>query len=381
MNRNQIGIYIHIPFCVRKCNYCDFLSFPSNEDTKEKYVEALIRQIEENADLVAGYEVATIYFGGGTPSTLTAEQTGRIVEAVKQHFHPDFSKEDFEFTTEVNPGTVDFNKLKAYRDMGINRLSVGVQSANDVELKMLGRIHSFSQAQETVKLARKAGFSNISMDLISALPGQTLEKYRENVREILSLHPTHISAYSLIVEEGTPFFEKYGPYGDKRASLPDEEIEREMYYMTRDLLSQAGFHRYEISNYAVPGFESRHNSSYWEGTDYLGLGLGAASLIGNVRYRNTADINEYLKAPDSREVDEVLDIKALESEYMILGLRKVKGVSISLFKEKFDQNLLEVYSREIEKSISEGLLLLEGDILRLTDRGLDLSNYVFERFI
>lgn len=380
MNKT-LGIYIHVPFCARKCNYCDFLSFPADDESREKYVAALIAQIKGYSNLVGQYETATVYFGGGTPSVLSVDQTERIVDALKEFYHLDFSGGDLEFTTEVNPGTVDIEKLKAYRKMGMNRLSIGVQSANDRELQTLGRIHTFNEASECVKNAKKAGFTNISMDLISALPGQTLEDYKASVEKILALEPTHISSYSLIVEEGTPFFEKYGPNGSEKESLPDEDSERAMYYATRDMLMEKGYHRYEISNYSLPGYESKHNSSYWKGVDYLGLGLGAASLLGNVRYRNTESLEEFLQTPMAREIDEILDIKALEAEYMILGLRRVKGVSMPLFWEKFQKDIFEVYGKEIEECMKDGLLIQDEERLRLTDKGLDLSNYVMERFI
>ena len=377
----KIGLYIHIPFCVRKCNYCDFLSFSADDETKKKYTDSLIREIGAYADALKEYSIATIYIGGGTPSVLDIRDTERIVRAAADSYNADFSGKEFEFTMEVNPGTVTAEKLSAYRDMGINRLSMGVQSASDTELAMLGRIHTFYDAECAMDSARKAGFDNISLDLISALPGQTIEQYMYSVNKILDLEPEHISSYSLIIEEGTEFYEKYGPDGPLKGMLPDETTERRMYYMTRDRLEERGYYRYEISNYAKPGYESRHNSSYWEGTEYLGLGLGASSLMGNTRYRNTADMAVYLDNPVTRETDEILDKKARMTEYMILGLRKTKGISISGFRERFDADMYEIFGKEIKRSLSEGLLAVRGDMLHLTDRGLDVCNYVFERFI
>ena len=285
-----LELYIHIPFCVRKCAYCDFLSFPSGEEERERYVERLTEEIEEAGAVSEGYVATAIFFGGGTPSVLTPKQTERILNAVKKSF---YVAEDAEITTEVNPGTADRKKLEAWRQAGINRLSFGLQSTETRELQYLGRIHTMEDFLESYRAAREAGFENINIDLMSALPGQTVSSWEKTLRTVVSLQPEHISAYSLIIEEGTPFCQLFGEDGDaaeekkRRQSLgipelPDEDAERRMYYDTERILGEAGYHRYEISNYAKPGYECRHNKGYWTGTEYLGLGLGASSYI-NIR--------------------------------------------------------------------------------------------------
>ncbi len=390
MTKLPLGIYVHIPFCVRKCNYCDFLSAPEDISCVREYVFMLKKEILAFKKAAGRYYVRTIYFGGGTPSSIDAGLIAEIFETIRDVFDLTFLTET---TIEVNPGTVSPEKLSMYGRIGFNRLSIGVQSADDNELKMLGRIHTFEQARETVEEARKAGFMNISCDVISALPGQSMEKYKDNLEKILSLNPEHISSYSLIIEEGTKFFEMYGPDGEKKEMLPDEETDRAMYAWTKERLKKAGYERYEISNYARPGFESVHNSSYWTGTDYIGFGLGAASLIDGRRYSNVGTHGEYsMYAADEtiddtnvstrcRLLDEVLDKEAQMSEFMILGLRMTKGVSETSFREKFNENLSDIYGKSIEKLVREGLLERSDDYIRLTDFGLDVSNIVFEEFL
>ena len=304
--KKELELYLHIPFCVRKCAYCDFLSFPAEKEIQKQYVNCLIEEIRQ-FDLAEDYVVSTIFYGGGTPSVLEGSEIMRIMQAIRERF-PDI-REDAEITIECNPGTLTEEKLQIYQKAGINRLSLGLQSADQEELKLLGRIHTYNQFKENFYLARRIGFANINVDLMSALPGQSEESWQETLRFVCDLEPEHISAYSLIVEEGTPLYEEYGEmcadlekYGDyasmpKRLQtkyegckcLPDEETDRNMYHHTKTTLAKLGYERYEISNYARPGYACRHNIGYWTGVEYLGLGLGASSLVGGKRSEVTAD--------------------------------------------------------------------------------------------
>lgn len=380
--KRPLGLYIHIPFCVQKCKYCDFLSAPADDAKKKQYVEALCKEITGYKDLTKEYELATIYFGGGTPSVLNVSLTEKILSTVKKVFAVNAGAE---ITLEINPGTASLDKLKRYKELGINRLSIGVQSAKKEELALLGRIHSFEDAKQTVLWAREAGFTNLSLDLMSALPGQSLEDYKENVEEILSLNPEHISSYSLIVEDGTPFFELYAVGKEKETELPDEETDRAMYAYTKERLMQAGYGRYEISNYAKPGFESRHNSSYWIGTEYIGVGLGASSLFTNARYHNETDLTTYIKEAESgqdvRRETERLDIGEQMEEFMILGLRMMQGISRQAFQNRFGKPIETVYGSALKKLEKQGLLTLTGDRVALTETGIDVSNRVFVEFV
>ncbi len=378
MEKRPCGIYVHIPFCKQKCKYCDFLSAPGNSDCIREYVSALKKEIEGYAETAKDYRVLTLYIGGGTPSVLEAEQIADIVGTLRSVFDMTGLEE---FTIEVNPGTVTPEKLKGYREAGANRLSVGIQSANDEELRLLGRIHNFEEACICVEEAREAGFENLSVDVISALPYQTIGEYSKTLDKIIALKPEHISSYSLIVEPGTPFFEDYGENGAKRDALPDEETDRRMYALTKEKLAAAGYERYEISNYAIPGFESKHNSSYWTGREYFGLGLGASSFVKNVRYSNLRDMAGYKKDPSVRVTEEITDEAGLMAEFMILGLRMTAGVSKKEFKRRFGREISDVYAREIEKFKGEKVMEEDGDMLRLTDYGLDVSNMVFAEFL
>jgi len=381
--KNPLGLYIHIPFCVKKCNYCDFLSAPADDVTKKRYVEVLCKEISGYKELTKEYELATIYFGGGTPSVLDVSLTEQILSVIQKTFTVDMAAA--EVTLEVNPGTASPEKLKRYKELGINRLSIGVQSSKQEELALLGRIHSFEDAKQTVLWAREAGFKNISLDLMSALPGQTLEAYKENVEAILSLKPEHISSYSLIVEEGTPFYGQYAEGAPREGDLPEEETDRAMYVYTKERLAAAGYARYEISNYAKPGCESRHNSSYWTGIDYIGVGLGASSLFANARYHNETDLNKYMEEAEAgqdirREMEHLVPEEQME-EFMILGLRMMCGVSRAEFQNRFGRQIETVYGSALTKLEKQGLLLREGDRIALTERGIDVSNQVFVEFV
>ena len=355
--RRKLELYIHIPFCVKKCAYCDFLSGPASRERIEEYIQALKKEIESYRKFAEDYEVSTVFFGGGTPSLLSSEQMEMIMGAIKHIF---LLQENAEITMEANPGTVTEERLKAYKKAEINRLSFGLQSAKNEELTILGRIHTFEEFLESYEIARKAGFSNINVDLISAIPKQTLESWEETLTTIIELEPEHISAYSLIVEEGTPFAELYGEDGKWEEMLPDEEEERNMYRKTEEMLQRAGYHRYEISNYAKRGYECRHNLGYWDRTEYLGLGLGASSFLNQTRFHNTEDMERYLKNAKEHENihEEIEHLKVQEQmeEFIFLGLRKMKGIAETEFAEAFGTDIWECYGKNIRRVIQNGLL-------------------------
>lgn len=384
-NKKELSLYIHIPFCVRKCRYCDFFSAPASFEEKEQYVCDLIQSIYEQGREYQDYEVISLFLGGGTPSALEAEWLKKILHAVTDAFTV---LADAEITMEVNPGTVDEEKWTAYKEAGINRVSIGLQSANDEELCLLGRIHTYEDFLQCFYGARKAGFTNINIDLISSIPGQTLESYQETIRKVLALKPEHISAYSLILEENTAFYqmfldsdgkEKTVFQNGKEYRLLTEEEDREIYHLTKKLLLENGYERYEISNYAKPGYECRHNMVYWRRGNYLGLGSGAASLIENVRF-----VNEK-KAPFSHTEIEELTRNDQMAEFMFLGLRTTKGVSKVKFRETFEQDIEKIYGKQLAKLSDEGILVTKifenEEYLALTEFGLDISNYAMSEFI
>ena len=375
------GIYIHIPFCVRKCAYCDFLSAPEDEKVREAYTDCLNRELRQTAEKMTQDEtaVSTIYFGGGTPSILPGQQIIRLMDTLRRF---GTIRPDAEITLEMNPGTVTPEKMDCYRAAGINRLSIGCQSFREEELKLLGRIHTCEDFIKTYEMARRAGFDNISIDLMSGLPGQTAENWRQSLDTAVSLEPEHISAYSLIIEEGTPFYDRYGTGWSEE----NEELDRLMFEDTKDILEKAGYLRYEISNYARPGYESRHNSSYWTGIPYYGCGLGASSLVkrpdGWFRTRNESSLERYLKeSPAAPEEEERLTERDRMEEFMFLGLRLTRGIRVSEFEYRFSCTFDQVYGDVVRELKHDGLMGQEGDRLFLTDRGLDLSNYCFEKFL
>lgn len=379
----ELELYLHIPFCVKKCNYCDFLSAPAGEETRAAYVDTLLEEIR-GFDEPEDYEVVTVFLGGGTPSILPGQAIFRIMEALREKFS---FRKGAEITLEANPGTVDKEKLSFYKKAGINRLSFGLQSADAEELKKLGRIHTWEKFLESFQLAREAGFSNINVDLMSALPGQTKESWEKTLRQVLALQPEHISAYSLIIEEGTPFYQLYEKDVERRDAgeepelIPSEEEERAMYEATGRILKEQGYLHYEISNYAKPGRECCHNLGYWQRRDYLGFGLGASTLLNPVRYKNTENLEAYLGGDFSKKEFFVLTKDNQIEETMFLGLRVLEGVSKEQFREQFSCELRVVYRKELEKLEKEGLLEEEGDFVRLTSRGIDLSNPVLAEFL
>ena len=378
--KKELELYLHIPFCVSKCKYCDFLSAPSGEEQRQIYVERLCRRIRYWSDVIHnyGYEIVSIFVGGGTPSILTEAQITQVFEAVHESFP---IREDAEITLEMNPGTDVKDKLPVYRELGINRLSMGLQSADNEELKCLGRIHTYEDFRQVYQWAREAGFTNINVDLMSAIPGQTLESYEDTLRKVADLEPEHISAYSLIIEEGTPFYERYGE-GRHAEELPDEDIERQMYVRTGEILEDYGYYRYEISIYAKDGYECRHNLGYWDRKEYLGLGAGASSLMDHIRWKEPDHIGPSTGLVlEEREDFTRLRRKDEMEEFMFLGLRKINGVSEYDFYKSFRVSMDEIYKESIENLIKEGLLVREEDRIRLTDRGIDLSNYALSQFL
>ena len=388
MQGKELGIYIHIPFCKQKCYYCDFVSFSNKEEYIEKYVETLKREID-GYDL-SNYNITTIYIGGGTPSRIPSEKIQEILEKVKEKIKGNQTKwEDIEITIELNPGTVDEEKIKKYKEIGINRLSIGLQSTNNKLLKEIGRIHTFEDFKDTYNTVKKVGFENINVDLMIGLPNQTISDVKDSLNEIIKLNPTHVSVYSLIVEENTKM-EKL--INNKELQLPDEELERQMYWYVKNTLELNGYNHYEISNFAKKGKESKHNLNCWEQKEYIGLGLAAYSYLNGVRYGNTSDIEKYINVQDFfnrseleesgiRIVDEVQSLEDKRKEYMLLGLRKIDGVSIQKFKEKFVENPIFLFRKELEKLVNEKLITIDGDCIRLTNKGLDLANIVWEEFV
>ena len=390
-SKKPLSLYLHFPFCVRKCRYCDFLSFPAEGQERQKYVDCLCEEIRIRGSEFAEHEVQTIFFGGGTPSLLEPSQLGKLMTAVRESFG---LVKDAEISLECNPGTADASKLAGFRKLGINRLSIGLQSANDHELVLLGRIHTADQFCECFAAAREAGFDNINVDLMSGIPGQSVESLRKSLETVLKLRPEHLSVYSLIIEEGTPFWEMYGEdvlgceesfvaAGEKNVfpSLPDEDEERAMARLTEEMLRDAGYVHYEISNYALPGRECRHNLVYWRRGEYLGLGLGAASLIGETRFRNTSDLNVYMQDSCAREEEEKLTLQAQMEETMFLGLRCLDGVSVSVFEARFGRSIFSVYGEVIARHTELGLLEQNGGRIRLSARGIDVSNQVLADFL
>ena len=390
----SIGLYIHIPFCVRKCVYCDFLSGPATRQRQQEYVAALRREIAQKSGQYAGYEVQTVFFGGGTPSILDAEGIAEILGCLRKYYR---ISDTAEMTMEMNPGTADADKLLRLKKTGINRLSLGLQSADNAELKLLGRIHTHEDFLRTYRLARNAGFVNINVDLMSALPGQHMQSWIRTLEKVAALQPEHISAYSLMIEEGTRLHDRLDEY----PPLPDENEDRLMYQATRRILEREGYQRYEISNYAKEGYECRHNRIYWQRgvrhtTDYVGFGLGAASMVNHVRWKNTADMERYLCAFAGDSVvgdqhtmgkEKVLeDVQKLSKndrmeEYMFLGLRMMSGVSQLEFAESFGVEMSDIYGDVLRKWEKQGMLTRKDDYVCLTEAGIDVSNMVLADFL
>ena len=439
MGTKNIGIYVHIPFCKKKCEYCDFKSYTGKESLIEQYIKWVKYELQEvgegnRKDYEEGRDdlviVKSIYIGGGTPSIILAKYISEILETIKQYFilgdidnleknnstndelikqlfnHQSIDNtnnnianlannikttedvenkvENTEITIEVNPGTVDEAKLKEYKKCGINRLSIGLQSTNDRILKTLGRIHTYTDFLNTYNTARKIGFENINVDLMLGIPNQTIEDVEESINNIIKLSPEHISTYSLILEEGTPFYNKLEA---NEITLPSDEIERKMYWLVKTKLEEAGYTHYEISNFAKKGYESKHNLACWNQEEYIGIGAAAHSYTNNVRYSNVDTIEEYINNYETgNEVDNIIfhekqNKTSKMQEFMLLGLRKIDGVHIQDFKNKFGENPIFLYRKELEKLVNENLVEIDGDTIKLTNQGLDLANLVWEEFV
>ena len=413
MENKELGIYIHIPFCQHKCDYCDFISFSNKQKFIKNYMEAVKKEIGnyfKDKTLLETYTVTTIYIGGGTPSYINSKYICEIMHVLEENLKNNMVKmEDMEITIEVNPGTVNKEKLEQYRNAKINRLSIGLQSTNNEMLKQIGRIHTYEQFLETYQMAKEVGFENINVDLMIGLPNQTIEDIKRSLQEIVQLNPTHISVYSLIIEEGTVIAQKIENH---QLQEIDEELERNMYWYVKNTLELNDYTHYEISNFAKEGKESKHNMNCWRQKEYIGIGLAAHSYLNYVRYTNTSEMEQYvtrmnnlngqivndiLKLSKNKEkasleekekniettyeIEEVQDVEDRKKEYMLLGLRTIEGVSISKFKEKYIDNPIFLFRKELEKLVEEKLVAIDGDYIRLTNKGLDLANLVWEEFI
>lgn len=382
----ELGIYIHIPFCKQKCKYCDFISYSNKEEKIKEYIKALQKEIQiKLKKYQKEYLVDTIYLGGGTPSYIEPEKIEDIIKTVKNIIQ---MKENAEITIEVNPGTVTKRKLEIYKNVGINRLSIGLQTTNHERLKQIGRIHTYEMFLETYQMAKEVGFTNVNVDLMIGLPKQSLKEIETDLENILLLQPNHISIYSLIVEEGT-ILEKELREG--KLILPEEDLEREMYWKVKETLEKNEYEHYEISNFAKKGYQSKHNWNCWNQKEYLGFGIAAHSYMNNIRYSNIDNLQEYIeqmqyakKIEDLKKIEQIQEVQNKEEkqkEYMLLGLRKLQGVSIQEFKKKFLENPIYLYRKELDKLVKEELIEVDLDSIRLSNRGLDLANLVWEEFV
>ena len=414
MENKELGIYIHIPFCKQKCYYCDFVSFSNKQNFVENYVEAVKTEINnyfQDKTILERYTVTTIYIGGGTPSYIESKYICEIMELLENNLKQNKVKfEDIEITIEVNPGTVNKEKLEQYRKAKINRLSIGLQSTNNEMLKQIGRIHTYEQFLETYQMAAEVGFENVNVDLMTGLPKQTIEDIKRSLKEVIQLNPTHISVYSLIIEEGTVIAQKIENH---QLQEMDEELERNMYWYVKNTLELNGYTHYEISNFAKEGKESKHNLNCWRQKEYIGIGLAAHSYLNYVRYTNTSEMEQYITQMNNLnekivkdilelsnnkkkkanleeneknietvyEIEEIQDLEDRKREYMLLGLRTIEGVCISKFKEKYIDNPIFLFRKELEKLVEEKLVVIDGDYIKLTNKGLDFANLVWEEFI
>lgn len=399
----NLELYIHIPFCMKKCAYCDFLSFPCDEKTQVAYADALIREIEYYGPKMKNYVVSTIFVGGGTPTWLNEEKMAEIFDAITTYFQV---SNEAEITMECNPGTVTPAKLNLYKKIGVNRLSIGLQSADDTELQLLGRIHTFEKFLKTYEMARNAGFKNINVDLMSGIPYQTAEKFLHTLQKVVRLKPEHISVYSLIIEKGTPFYDTYQSdlelqeAGKPTQMLPTEDEVYRIIKLTQQYLTKTGYEQYEISNFAQPGFECTHNIGYWTRENYLGLGIGAASLLDNIRYTNISEMETYIEKTKQIQLLSfeqpqgnatvgtnlhaetfAVSRKAQMEEFMFLGLRMNRGVTRQQFQDTFGVQIEGIYKDALEHLKAEGLLEIRAGQIALTEKGQDLSNYALAQFL
>ena len=390
MEEKEIGLYVHIPFCKSKCLYCDFVSFANNNDMIERYIECVKKEIIQYATenktmsehgLEPKFIVKTIYIGGGTPSYIDEDYIVQIMETIKHNFEV---KEDAEITIEVNPGTASKDKLEAYKKCGINRLSIGLQSTQNKILKNIGRIHTYEEFIITYAHAREAKFKNINVDLMINLPGQTLDDVKDSIKRIINLKPEHISVYSLIVEDNTPIKTLLEMHCLELAS---DEVERQMYWYVKETLEKHKYHQYEISNFAKEGHESKHNMDCWNQKEYIGVGLNASSFLDNKRYSNISALEQYITNIEQNEMnknlilEETLNEESKMNEYMMLGLRKIAGVNIQEFKNTFNVNPIVRFCKPLEKLTKEGLVQIDENSIKLTNKGIDLANLVWEEFV
>jgi oxygen-independent coproporphyrinogen-3 oxidase len=373
----KLGIYIHVPFCIKKCGYCDFYSVKWDEESENSYIRSAIDEIKGYREL-EDYIVDTIFIGGGTPSVIMPQNIEKLIAAVKDTFTV---AQNAEISMEANPNSLSQN-LKIYKETGINRLSIGIQSLKDDILKRIGRIHNFSEALQAIDLAQKQGFDNINADVMFNIPGQTLEDITDTIYQLISKDIRHISFYSLKLEEGT---QMYSLEKNKVITMPVEDLEREMYYAGRTIMEEHGLMQYEISNFAVKGYECRHNLKYWNQVEYIGIGPSAHSFMGNTRYSNPSNLKEYTlssgKEGFKRNIQEVMDEDELMFEYIMLRLRLTEGLKFAEFKNKFNRDFEETYKAQIEKLLKDNLIYLDDEGIRLTHRGMDISNYVFASFM
>lgn len=382
---NQLELYIHIPFCAKKCNYCDFLSFPMNEQAHAAYVEKLCCEIELGGAIASGHEVSTVFIGGGTPTILDPKHITAIMDTVRKNYRV---RKDAEITIECNPASTIRYKFAAYKEAGINRLSIGLQSANNQELRTLGRIHIFEDFLKCYQNARIAGFNNINIDLMNDIPGQTEKSWNDTLKHVLMLKPEHVSIYNLIVEEGTPFMKLYE---EGRLNLPEEETAAKIDEITRTLTEKNGYERYEVSNYAKPGYECRHNYGYWSNVPYLGFGLGAASYFGKERWNVIRDFRTYMNLDFREEMRagypglhtdrQMLSRNEQMEEFMFLGLRRIEGVSETEFKLRFQVDIMSVFGCQLEKFMEQGLVIRDGYRYYFSQRGMDVSNVILSQFL
>ena len=383
MNNKELGIYIHIPFCKQKCNYCDFISYTNKCDKIEDYINCLEKEI--NKFDFSKYNVTTIYIGGGTPSYINSKYIKQIMNTIYKKLALEKNKlKDIEITIEVNPGTITKQKLQDYKNAGINRLSIGLQVVQDRLLKLLGRIHTFDDFINTYNIAKEVGIDNINVDLMFGLPNQSIKDLKESLNKIIKLNPNHISTYSLIVEEGTKIFTQIE---NNELQLPDEELERNMYWYVKNTLELNKYTHYEISNFSKKGKESKHNMNCWNQGEYIGFGIAAHSYLNNIRFSNTNNLEEYIKNINNNEleknkiIEEEQTLEDKKKEFMMLGFRKIEGVNISKFKEKFVDNPIFIYKEKLNKLVEEGLIEIDLDNIKLTNKGIDFANIVFEEFI
>ena len=374
MQEKELGVYIHIPFCAKKCIYCDFISFENKLNLQSQYVEKLLEEINNEKELFKNYKITTIYIGGGTPSIINVDLIGKILSKIDR-------ENDAEITIELNPGTVTKQKLIKYKDFGINRLSIGLQSTKNEILKQIGRIHNYEKFLESYKYAKEVGYDNINVDLMIGIPNQSIQDIKDSINKIASLKPSHISVYSLIIEPNTPI---ENMINKNLLELPSDEYERMQYAYVKNLLELRGYKHYEISNFAINGKYSKHNINCWEQKEYIGFGVSAHSYINKKRFSNTESLEQYL-SEDYKKIkllQEIQNIEDEQKEYMLLGLRKIDGIKISEFKEKFNgQNPIFLFKKELDKLVKQKLLKVDLDNIKLTRKGLDLANLVWEEFV